>query len=825
MINFQREVFFEKYTVTPDRAHELITSGEFARVCVELGGKAQKTPMLIKIDPSNSDLANEHHQVYWGIRQMLPILLPMSGMSTVPASHFFGHEDTLTIAEDGTLPERRVQPDNPYSTLQLMSSSVKGSGHVGIYHRGKFSPVIPIMVDSFPKAARALLSVNDPHLIPDQQLPRPLYRFLREFPQEEHRDINRIASVFSNCYQNRPSGIAYATMYPPHYYQDTSTLNTIVCLYNRHHLHGNNAQDIIDSLNDLFPVIIRNKSLLSPDMGTRVTDNLTQLIDYCIQHRKQLDNHIETERFYTSSDSRVLQLEHYQHIFIQLMIVNGIKLMRVPCNDWIQDATMGHYNNNLTNTILDSFLPELTQSSPDRNPLSPFKTMRSLICNISLTDIPADSLFPRLQKTTTSSPRGSLKPFSTFRLQSLLSSHSTKIDDNPVFGGEYTNIPTFYQKNFSDNLRRLQHVVQAPKLSGAQFKLPLTLTDYHGQKRLTNNTDVGTFTHIGKFPMPTFEDITISEWLALELLKRSGVNVARNQLVSATSEVETYTPPPQETDNEQSLSSASLAASLNDELDQQQFLEGLLSQVDSAFSKVASSREKQNCPPFLISERFDIPNASEPHVRYLSFDMGALLRIPSERKYQPSMEQVAEALRLAVPEVSQHQVCHDLFTHLCASVMLHNNDLHAKNITLLMREDMITGDISYSMSPIYDIIITPMVLSDNTHATTCQQALKICGTNYPGRNELIQFATHHLSLSRDESELIFDSLLNKLLHHCNEMKISMPEQISSHSRWADTVRTGLSHVQQNLLHLKRYGQSFGTNNSQPTSQAFEWKCR
>lgn len=337
-----------------------------------------------------------------------------------------------------------------------------------------------------------------------------------------------------------------------------------------------------------------------------------------------------------------------------------------------------------------------------------------------------------------------------------------------------------------------------------------SLTISRGQRELRRQVGNIPFTHIAKFPSPEVESITLAEWLPLTLLKQSGFNVARNQLVSYDNDYEVYS---DEMGGEKTAESPLMSFDDSNH-DMDEFDRNLFNDLTEIFAKQSIPSKKQ-VPPFLISERFDIPMSNQltgevNTSRLMSLDLASLTKVCSSQKYSLSFEDVALRLKESLPKENLKQIMMDIYLQIIGSYLVHNNDLHLKNITLLSDENTITGETTFKVSPIYDVIITPLVFPDLKDGEVYHQALTISGTLYPTVQDLFDLATQHFELDSDTVQNVFNNAITNMGNAVNNMRKSMPLDIVSRPIWNDTIRTGLAIIERNLQHIHENGSSYGS---------------
>jgi len=214
-----------------------------------------------------------------------------------------------------------------------------------------------------------------------------------------------------------------------------------------------------------------------------------------------------------------------------------------------------------------------------------------------------------------------------------------------VFTGSYAGPGRGdFEDSFERNLARIYERADTPRLSGVQIKAPMYL-----DARGTLSPSTGKpFTHILK-PAGTsgFESLPIVEWLALALGRAAGFVVPQTALV----------PMP------------------------------------------------DGMAPALVVERFDIRDSIKDTRLLALEDLCSVLDLPTEAKYDGTMERVARAVRPLSTAPEEDLVIilrRTLFAWLIA-----DGDMHLKNMALLKSAE--PGDErfrSVRMAPLYDAVTT-----------------------------------------------------------------------------------------------------------------------
>jgi serine/threonine-protein kinase HipA len=199
-------------------------------------------------------------------------------------------------------------------------------------------------------------------------------------------------------------------------------------------------------------------------------------------------------------------------------------------------------------------------------------------------------------------------------------------------------------ETFEHNLARLFESKQMPRISGIQIKAPMHLDD---KGVLSPSTDTA-FTHILKPAGPGgYEALPIIEWMALALGTASGFAAPSAALIQMPDDM----------------------------------------------------------PPALVVERFDIREGHNDTRLFALEDLCSVLGLPSQAKYDSTMERVARAVR-PLSTAPEEDIAIILKRALFAWFIA-DGDMHLKNLALLkIAEPGAHTFQSVRMAPLYDAVTT-----------------------------------------------------------------------------------------------------------------------
>jgi len=264
------------------------------------------------------------------------------------------------------------------------------------------------------------------------------------------------------------------------------------------------------------------------------------------------------------------------------------------------------------------------------------------------------------------------------------------------------------EESFERNLAQIFEHSETPRLSGIQIKAPMYL-DQGG----TLSPSIGTpFTHILK-PAGTsgFEPLPVIEWMALMLGKAVGFEVPSVALVTMPSKM----------------------------------------------------------PPALLVERFDIRNGESDTRRFALEDLCSVLNLPTEAKYDGTIERVARAVRslsTSPDEDIQLVLRRALFAWLIA-----DGDMHLKNMAMLkISEPGETRFSSVRMAPLYDAVTTrvfPRLERD-------RMALKLNGKDDNLRRADFRILATTAGIRSSDADQIIDSMIELLKDGIDQVAVPKP---------------------------------------------------
>jgi serine/threonine-protein kinase HipA len=266
-----------------------------------------------------------------------------------------------------------------------------------------------------------------------------------------------------------------------------------------------------------------------------------------------------------------------------------------------------------------------------------------------------------------------------------------------LFTGHYVGPDrSVLEEDFERNLAQIYEHSDTPRLSGIQIKAPMYL-DQGG----TLSPSIGTpFTHILK-PAGTsgFESLPVIEWMTLILGKAVGFEVPSVSLVTMPSKM----------------------------------------------------------PPALLVVCFDIRNSASDTRRFALEDLCSVLNLPTEAKYDGTIERVARVVRSL--STSPDEDVHLLLRRALFAWLIADGDMHLKNMAMLkISEPGETRFSSVRMAPLYDAVTTrvfPRLERD-------RMALKLNGKDDNLRRADFRILATTAGKRSSDADRIIDSMIELL---------------------------------------------------------------
>tara|TARA_Y100001934_G_C12374039_1_gene788100 strand:- start:1516 stop:3705 length:2190 start_codon:yes stop_codon:yes gene_type:complete len=367
----------------------------------------------------------------------------------------------------------------------------------------------------------------------------------------------------------------------------------------------------------------------------------------------------------------------------------------------------------------------------------------------------------------------STRPPSVSKIGEELEAHITeqniytgKIDGIGVLTGEHTQKTTLV-----DSTSKV-------RLSGFATKIPVHLIAKGPNAVIRPSEDGNHFTHIMKIPKNyEMAHLQLSEWFGMVMAKAAGVNVPTFALVD---------------NNGKNIVKTTSFSSVE------------LNGFDDILAETLSSElfrfgDTLDTYPNYVVERFDLTNDESTNLK-IGEDFASYLGIMSKAKYTGAdMSDVASALKAITTDWKAD--AETLLRQLTVNMLINNNDMHAKNLSILRTYDAATKQmIDCRLSPAYDIVCMPPSLYGSRVSTAHGMALN--GNNEYCLDTLVDFAINCLDIQRTHTIKIIQDVGNKvLLASKNVQKEASPALSQAHPEALPKLREMGRFVKASYLEL------------------------
>ena len=162
-------------------------------------------------------------------------------------------------------------------------------------------------------------------------------------------------------------------------------------------------------------------------------------------------------------------------------------------------------------------------------------------------------------------------------------------------------------------------------------------------------------------------------------------------------------------------------------------------------------------PPALLIERFDIQNSESDTRRFALEDLCSVLNLPTEAKYDGTIERVARAVRAL--STSPDEDVQLVLRRVLFAWLIADGDVHLKNMAMLkISEPGETRFGSVRMAPLYDAVTTrvfPRLERD-------RMALKLNGKDDNLRRADFRILATTAGIRSSDADQIIDSTIERL---------------------------------------------------------------
>ena len=378
---------------------------------------------------------------------------------------------------------------------------------------------------------------------------------------------------------------------------------------------------------------------------------------------------------------------------------------------------------------------------------------------------------------------GSTNPPTSAEIKTPLSSH---IDVDNIYTGLIKNIGVQYADKYQSIA--LKEKGMHNRISGFADKVSVKL-DIENGKAVLQPTDSGDdFTHIFKFPNDVEkENLETCEWFGMHLASKVGLPVPSFALVPNTKSICV-----DKEENDVDLLDEAFDAI----------------EVSSSLSKILYSNDDEHVleagKPNYVIERFDV---SEPGSNKISIgeDFASIMGVSPNAKYNPFMENVVEHVKKQSTDWDFDRGY--LLRILTLNMLINNNDLHIKNITMLRVYDKSTHELLESkLSPAYDIVsVDPNILTGRYRVSPKKHALKVAGSNDYSFENLISFAEDSLDYTADEARTIVANVCKDSMVAASKLLSSPPDLLKVDDKPNKELSSLCHFVEENYdLYFGRY---------------------
>jgi hypothetical protein len=357
--------------------------------------------------------------------------------------------------------------------------------------------------------------------------------------------------------------------------------------------------------------------------------------------------------------------------------------------------------------------------------------------------------------------KDSLKPPNTSYLREKLMDN---LDKDSVFTGELKNIGIL-NGDYAQKAELLEETEQV-RMSGFASKIPVLLSKINNKATIQPCLNGDSFTHIFKIPNNVkLAKLQLCEWFGMSIAREAGVTVPSFGLVI---------------NNGSNLSKDKVPNTLN--------IESLSKQMFN-FSSILDTY------PNYIIERFDLSHERD-HLVSVGEDFASIMNVVASSKYDLEMESIAKILKeLSSDWEGDREV---LLRHLVVNILVGNNDLHAKNMSLLKTYDSKTKEmVNCQLSPAYDIVcMEPSLLGLKNHEAT--HGMYLHGKRDFSLATLKNYAKNSLEFTEDAAKIIIGDACSEALKFASKLGENTPKMIkTSHPSSVTNIRMMCNFVHQN----------------------------
>lgn len=316
-----------------------------------------------------------------------------------------------------------------------------------------------------------------------------------------------------------------------------------------------------------------------------------------------------------------------------------------------------------------------------------------------------------------------------------------------MFDGQLSDIHVIHGQ-VNDGQKLLSKVAGRP-LSGCASKIPVNLSMGLNLPELKPASGAMTSTHLFKF----FDNLELRylpfcEWYGMEMTRVAQIEVPSFSMVVNT---DSHTNQFSNEDQETSL--------------------------DSIFDSVYSTIACNTFPTYLI-ERFDLNHKDEKTFLH-GEEFASIFGISPENKYDYlSYQDVVDYIKKESSTVQRDLDM--LLKQLIVNTLIKNNDLHAKNLSMLREYDRETGALlKQQLSPAYDVVTWTDELFQ-AGGVSDKHAMRLIDSNDFSIENLLKFGQKCLEKSEDYILRIVSEVSSAVLGHAIRLSEKAPDKVKAH---------------------------------------------
>lgn len=480
------EIYIKNITISGSTAEQLIAEGLLFPLVMKCSdSKVIQSKLYIENPASHQDQfppESSSFQMLHSLKAHLALVRKSFDLFPTPQERMYGRETKYCIDNSGLdgnvgrpLSTSQDEFHESSKVLYVLSTIASGSSSIGIMNTENcFEPLIDLHQVKLPMAILSKMVQRNSKKAPTTFFPKTAFRYLSELGGQQSIEVirDRIATLP----QVEPTALAHLLLMPESYYDSPQGVETII----RNLVH---SIEPVRSSDQLLGIIQSCMVDCRRDRSLRMIQNalprLESIRNHTKLHARELDFHLKNELNVIEGTTAAYRVYHYERILIDLVISKSHGLIKSMPSHWAVSADP-KMTPDLVNGIFESLLPEVHSASANKNPLARLTYVAALISNVSVQKISPADVFPILgtsrRQEITHDERDFKSPSNPKMMAPTIHFHRVLIDDEPVFKGFFEGIPSVDQAKFKEHMQKMIMTEHAAKLSGAQFKLPVSLT-------------------------------------------------------------------------------------------------------------------------------------------------------------------------------------------------------------------------------------------------------------------------------------------------------------------------------------------------------------